>query len=82
MWSVAYVLERNDGGESDSGGTEDRVDEIKGGREVVVGVAEWQRMGEGWEEFAGLGGWWDLSKLPTSLDYTHGSPQPLFSSRA
>lgn len=29
------------------------------GSEVVVGVAEWQRIGFGWDKFWRLGGFWD-----------------------
>ncbi|EXJ73824.1 uncharacterized protein A1O5_03586 [Cladophialophora psammophila CBS 110553] len=37
--------------------------DVTTGSEVVVGVAEWQRVGFGWDRFGGLGGFWDLRKL-------------------
>ena len=34
----------------------------KGGKEVLTGVAEWQKVGLGWERIWGLWGRWDPSK--------------------
>ncbi|WEW58034.1 hypothetical protein PRK78_003501 [Emydomyces testavorans] len=33
------------------------------GREILTGVAEWQRDGSGWEKVWGLWGWWDPRRL-------------------
>jgi hypothetical protein len=32
------------------------------GKEIVMGAAQWQRHGRGWERFWRVGGWWDPSK--------------------
>jgi len=58
IWMVSYEFEEiavptagigEKGGESKS-------------KEVLIGVAEWQRVGLGWERLWGLAGWWDPSK--------------------
>jgi hypothetical protein len=32
----------------------------KGGkREIITGIAQWERAGQGWEHIYGIWGWWD-----------------------
>lgn len=37
-------------------------EEKEGTDDVLVGVADWQRMGRGWEGVWGAWGWWDISE--------------------
>ncbi|EEP76165.1 predicted protein [Uncinocarpus reesii 1704] len=39
------------------------VEEDATGKEILTGVAEWQRRGLGWERICGLWGWWDPRRL-------------------
>ena len=56
-----------DGGKKESGVNSEngKVDEAG----LVVGIADWHRMGTGWEKVWGVWGWWDISRVlsPFSL---------------
>jgi len=64
VWMVSYEVEE---GRSVDGllPADDNQRKPKG-KEVLTGVAEWERAGLGWERLWGIGGWWDPSKYTTS----------------
>ena len=80
MFVVSTTTTTDDGASSDedseSNNEKGRDVARRKGREVVTGVAEWQRVGLGWERLWRCWGWWDprrmvqpIIKLFTSLHY-------------
>ena len=54
--------------------------DTKGGkREVITGLAQWERLGKGWEHVYGIWGWWDPRKTLTSQLRDHLPRLTLFS---
>ena len=65
--TVSYEV-RSDNGR---GGTNERQKLLHaGGREEITGLAEWERVGKGWQEVHGIWGWWDPSESIHNHAYT------------
>jgi len=61
---VSY--EASDKGQQQESGERDAppskgISNVKG-KEVLTGIAEWERVGKGWENVYGVWGWWDPRK--------------------
>lgn len=59
-------------------GEEDAGEE--GEKEVVVGAADWHRLGQGWEKVWAVKGWWDIRKDSSVSTFLLFDPKVLITS--